>query len=58
MNGIAEKYGIKHVQAMREAGKQTWYEWPSPESLIRWFSHLKFIFMKGLNKYAKIFDRR
>lgn len=34
MNGIAEKYGIKHVQAMREAGKQTWYEWPSPESLI------------------------
>ena len=25
---------------------------------IRWFSHLKFIFMKGLNKYAKIFDRR
>lgn len=34
MIAIAEKYGIKHVQAMREAGKQTWYEWPSPESLL------------------------
>ena len=26
--------GIKHVQAMREAGRITWYEFPAPEAII------------------------
>lgn len=34
MNKIAEKYGTMHKQAMREAGRVTWYEWPSPEQLL------------------------
>lgn len=34
MNQIAEKYGEKHQQTMREAGRVTWYEWPTPEILL------------------------
>ncbi len=33
MNRIAASYGIEHKQSMREAGKVTWFEWPSPERL-------------------------
>ena len=34
MNRIAQTYGIEHTQRMREAGKVTWYEWPTPESML------------------------
>lgn len=27
--------GVKHVQAMREAGRITWYEFPTPEAIIQ-----------------------
>lgn len=41
--------GIKHVQAMREAGRITWYEFPTPETILenrdkldaRYFGFLK-----------------
>lgn len=41
MNHIAEVCGIKHVQSMREAGKVTWYEWPTPEMVLNNFDKLK-----------------
>lgn len=41
MNHIANVCGIKHVQSMREAGKVTWYEWPSPEMILNKFDKLK-----------------
>lgn len=41
MNHIAETCGIKHVQSMREAGKVTWYEWPTPEMVLNNFNKLK-----------------
>ena len=41
MNHIAEVCGIKHIQSMREAGKITWYEWPSPEMILKNFDKLK-----------------
>lgn len=34
VSSICELCGVKHVQSMREAGKVTWYEFPSPESII------------------------
>lgn len=34
MNRIAHTYGIVHKQSMREAGRVTWYEWPSPEVIL------------------------
>lgn len=34
INRIAACYGIEHKQSMREAGKVTWYEFPTPESLL------------------------
>lgn len=34
INHIAEVCGIKHVQSMREAGKITWYEFPTPEMIL------------------------
>lgn len=34
MNIIAQTYGVEHIQSMREAGKITWYEWPTPESML------------------------
>lgn len=34
MNRIAQTYGIEHKQSMREAGRITWYEWPTPESML------------------------
>ena len=41
MNHIAETCGIKHIQSMREAGKVTWYEWPTPELILDNFDKLK-----------------
>lgn len=34
MNRIAATYGTEHKQSMREAGRVTWYEWPSPEIML------------------------
>lgn len=34
MNRIAMTYGTSHTQSMREAGKITWYEWPTPEAML------------------------
>lgn len=34
MNRIAMTYGIQHTQSMREAGRITWYEWPTPEIML------------------------
>lgn len=34
INRIAEVCGIQHIQSMREAGRITWYEFPSPEMLL------------------------
>lgn len=41
MNHIAEACGIKHIQSMREAGKITWYEFPTPEMILENFDKLK-----------------
>lgn len=41
MNHIAEVCGICHKQSMREAGKVTWYEWPTPEMILENFDKLK-----------------
>ena len=35
MNHIAEVCGVKHKQSMREAGRITWYEWPTPEMILK-----------------------
>lgn len=34
MNKIAQTYGVEHKQSMREAGRVTWYEWPTPEAML------------------------
>ena len=41
INHIAEVCGIKHVQSMREAGKITWYEFPTPEMILENLDKLK-----------------
>lgn len=41
LNHIAEVCGIKHVQSMREAGRITWYEFPTPEMILENFDNLK-----------------
>lgn len=41
INHIAEVCGIKHVQSMREAGRITWYEFPTPEMILENFDNLK-----------------
>lgn len=41
MNHIAETCGICHKQSMREAGRITWYEWPTPEMILENFDKLK-----------------
>lgn len=51
MNHISEICGIKHVQSMREAGKVTWYEWPTPEMILENFDKLKK--MGKINKWLK-----
>ena len=40
LNHIAEACGIKHVQSMREAGRITWYEFPTPEMILENFKNL------------------
>ena len=35
LQGIARKTGFKHKQAMREAGQVCWYEFPTPERLLK-----------------------
>lgn len=40
INYIAEACGIKHVQSMREAGRITWYEFPTPEMILEKFENL------------------
>lgn len=40
MNHIAEACGIKHVQSMREAGRVTWYEFPTPQMVLDNFKNL------------------
>ena len=34
VQAIKESFGVKHVQHMREAGKVTWYEFPSPVTIL------------------------
>lgn len=34
LNNFVMACGVKHVQGMREAGKITWYEFPTPEAII------------------------
>lgn len=51
MNHIAETCGIKHVQSMREAGKVTWYEWPTPEMILE--KHDKLKRMGSINLWLK-----
>lgn len=41
LNHIAEVCGKKHVQSMREAGRITWYEFPTPEMILEKFDKLK-----------------
>ncbi len=41
MNHIAEVCGTCHTQAMKEAGKITWYEFPTPEMILENFDKLK-----------------
>ena len=41
MNRIAQTYGIEHKQSMREAGRVTWYEWPTPEDMLEKLNHEK-----------------
>lgn len=41
INHIAEACGKKHVQSMREAGRITWYEFPTPEMILENFDNLK-----------------
>lgn len=51
MNHIAEVCGIKHTQSMREVGRITWYEWPTPEMILENFDNLKK--MGKLNAWLK-----
>lgn len=34
LNNFVIACGVKHVQGMREAGKITWYEFPTPEAIV------------------------
>ena len=54
MNRIAQTYGIEHKQFMREAGRITWYEWPTPEMLLEKLNNEK---LKSDNK-AKRFLKK
>ena len=51
MNHIAEVCGTCHIQAMKEARKITWYEFPSPEMILENFDKLKR--MGKINKWLK-----
>ena len=41
MNHIAEVCGVCHKQSMREVGRITWYEWPTPQMILDNFDKLK-----------------
>ena len=41
MNNIAKLYGVRHDQSMREAGRITWYEFPTPEMLLEGIDKIK-----------------
>lgn len=41
INHIAQVCGIEHKQSMREAGRITWYEFPTPEMILEKFDKLK-----------------
>lgn len=51
MNHIAETCGVCHKQSMREAGRITWYEWPTPEMILEKFDKLKK--MGKINRWLK-----
>lgn len=51
MNHIAETCGKQHVQSMREAGRVTWYEWPTPQMINANLDKLKR--MGPINKWLK-----
>ena len=51
MNHIAEVCGVKHNQSMREAGRITWYEWPTPEMILE--HHHKLGKMGKINSWLK-----
>lgn len=40
MNHIAQTCGIKHIQTMGDAGKVTWYEFPTAEMILDNFNNL------------------
>lgn len=51
MNHIAEICGVQHIQSMREAGKITWYEWPTAEMILA--KHDKLGRMGKINAWLK-----
>lgn len=51
MNHIAKVCGVKHIQSMREAGRITWYEWPTPEMILD--NHHKLGKMGKINSWLK-----
>lgn len=51
INHISEICGIKHVQSMREAGRITWYEFPTPQMILENVDNLKR--MGNVNKWLK-----
>jgi len=51
MNHIAEVCGVKHKQSMREAGQITWYEFPTPEMILKKVDKLKK--MGSINSWLK-----
>lgn len=51
INHIAEICGVYHCQSMREAGKIVWYEFPTPEMIIKNFN--KLMKMGKINTWLK-----
>ena len=51
MNHIAKVCGVKHNQSMREAGRIIWYEWPTPEMILK--QHHKLGKMGKVNSWLK-----
>ena len=51
VNHIAKVCGIEHKQSMREAGRVTWYEFPTPEMILKNFNKLKK--MGNINQWLK-----
>lgn len=51
INHIAEVCGVKHTQSMREAGRITWYEFPTPQMILDNADNLKR--MGNINEWLK-----